>query len=152
MNANLPFLRISAKLLPLLLSAAPAVCFAQHTYQKPPQAVLDILHAPITPDVSLSPTRDRLLLIERERYPSIAELAEPMLPLAGLRINPRNNGPHEAPRNTGITIQTIPDGERTQVKLPGSPPLPARPIFSSSSRAMPFSMEPPCRLSVCPKR
>jgi dipeptidyl aminopeptidase/acylaminoacyl peptidase len=118
MNANLSLLALKAKWLPLLLLAAPIACFAQQTYQKPPQEVLDILHAPVTPDVSISPARDRLLLIDRERYPSIAELAQPMLPLAGLRINPRNNAPHQAPRNSGIIIQTIPGGEQMRVKLP----------------------------------
>jgi hypothetical protein len=52
---------------------------APQTYQKPPQPILDILHAPITPDVFISPTRDRLLLIDRDRYLSIVELAQPVL-------------------------------------------------------------------------
>ena len=35
------------------------------SYQRPPKAVTDILDAPPTPLVLLSPTRDSLLLIER---------------------------------------------------------------------------------------
>src|SRR5205807_206090 len=64
----------------LRLSGAPAE--AQSGYRRPPKEVLDILQAPPTPQVSVSPTRDRLLLLHAERYPGIAELAEPMLRLA----------------------------------------------------------------------
>ncbi|HKX62700.1 MAG TPA: hypothetical protein VJS65_12660, partial [Verrucomicrobiae bacterium] len=66
-----------------LLHLLSDVGSAQQNYQKPPTEVLQILNAPVTPGVSLSPPRDRLLLIDRERYPSISELAEPVLGLAG---------------------------------------------------------------------
>src|SRR5690242_9474398 len=48
-------------------------------YQKPPQAILDAMNAPNTPSLSVSPTRDRALVIESPRYPTIADLAQPML-------------------------------------------------------------------------
>ena len=51
-----------------------------------------------TPSVSLSPARDRMLLLESSGYPSVSELAEPMLRLGGLRINPSTNGPHRGDR------------------------------------------------------
>jgi len=95
-----------------LAGAAPSA------YQKPPAEVIDVLNAPVTPAVLLSPTQDRLLLMERERYPLISELAEPVLGLAGTRFNPRNRGPQRRPQNTGIAIQPIPSGEKTVVKLP----------------------------------
>ena len=68
-------------------------------YQRPPKEITDILDVGPTPGISLSPTRDFLLLIERANYPPIEDLAAPMLKLAGLRINPRTNGPHLAPRS-----------------------------------------------------
>ena len=67
---------------------------AQEAYKKPPKEVLDVLNAPVTPLVSISPTRDLLMLATGVRYPPIADLAQPMLRLAGLRINPNTNGPH----------------------------------------------------------
>src|SRR5262245_54204234 len=67
-------------------------------YRRPPREVLDVLDAAPPPQLTLSPARDRILLVEAERYPPIAHLAEPMLRLAGLRINPRTNGPHLPPR------------------------------------------------------
>jgi dipeptidyl aminopeptidase/acylaminoacyl peptidase len=100
----------------LLLSGAPAE--AQSGYRKPPKEVLDILQAPPTPQVSVSPARDRLLLLHAERYPHIAELAEPMLRLAGLRLNPATNGPHRPPRLVGLTLVTLADGKRQKVEAP----------------------------------
>src|SRR4029077_10579698 len=94
--------------------------FAQDSagYQRPPQAITDILNAPPTPLVSLSPTREYLLLIDRESYPPIADVAAPMLRLAGQRINPRTNGPHLAPRGKGLTLQKLSDNSRRRIDLP----------------------------------
>ncbi len=89
----------------------------QTGYLKPPQVVADILNVPPPPDVSVSPTRDRVLLIQKDRYPPIAELAEPMLKLAGLRINPRTNGPSRAGRVVALTLSTL-DGTKTTIELP----------------------------------
>ncbi len=91
---------------------------AQTPYQKPPKAVMDVLDAPSSPFVSVSPSRDRMLLMQTARYPSIAELSEPMLRLAGLRINPKTNAIHMAGRFTGLTLKTIPDGKETKVITP----------------------------------
>ena len=38
------------------------VGLAQQGYKKPPKEVLDILNAPVTPGISVSPTRDNILL------------------------------------------------------------------------------------------
>ncbi len=99
----------------LLFCASSA--FAQ-AYRKPPQAVLDILSAPITPGASVSPTRDRLLLATSVRYPPISDLAQPMLRLAGLRLNPQTNGPHRAPYYVALMLKRIGDGAETKVALP----------------------------------
>lgn len=87
-------------------------------YQRPPKEITDILDVGPTPGISLSPTRDFLVLIERANYPPIEDLAAPMLKLAGLRINPRTNGPHLAPRSTGLILQTIATGEQRRIILP----------------------------------
>src|SRR5918912_592279 len=67
----------------LALSSA-FVAAGQTTYKKPPKEVLDVLNAPVTPSASISPTREHMLLATGVRYPPIAELAQPMLRLAGL--------------------------------------------------------------------
>jgi dipeptidyl aminopeptidase/acylaminoacyl peptidase len=87
-------------------------------YQRPPKAITDILDVPPTPLVLLSPTRDSLLLIERLSHPPIADVAAPMVRLAGMRINPQTNGPHLPPRIIGLTLQSVADGKQRRIELP----------------------------------
>jgi dipeptidyl aminopeptidase/acylaminoacyl peptidase len=103
----------------LALWAGPA--FAQQKYEKPPKEILDVLNAPLPPTPFLSPTRDMLALADLMIYPDISDLAEPMLRLAGMRINPRTN----AERSyiyywTGVTLKRIADGAEFPVDLPAS--------------------------------
>lgn len=80
---------------------------AQDHYQMPPEGLAKLVDAPITPSVSLSPDRTYMLLMHRPSLPTIAALAEPELRLAGLRINPRNNGPSRARSFDKLTLLTL---------------------------------------------
>jgi dipeptidyl aminopeptidase/acylaminoacyl peptidase len=119
-----------------LLLAAPA--FAQNGYQKPPKEILEVLHAPVTPQLSLSPARDTALLVEGVRYPPIADLAQPMLRLAGLRINPNTSGPHRPPRNIRYTLKRFADGMEKQIALPPEPYL-SGPSWSPDGKLFSFT-------------
>jgi len=99
----------------LLLILSVSV-FAQ--YQKPPQNVQDILNAPIIPNTIISPSKDMILLTETLRYPPISELAQPMLRIAGLRINPNTNGSHRPSYAVKVTLKNMADGKETPVALP----------------------------------
>lgn len=92
--------------------------FAQGSYKQPPQNVLDVLNAPPIPQTSVSPAKDKILLLEPLRYPPISELAQPMLRIAGLRINPNTNGQHRQPYFVKMTLKNIADGKETIVNLP----------------------------------
>ncbi|HEY9403928.1 MAG TPA: prolyl oligopeptidase family serine peptidase [Pyrinomonadaceae bacterium] len=87
-------------------------------YRKPPQAVLDVLNSPVTPSVSISPARDQMLLATGVRYPPISDLAQPMLRLAGYRINPSTNGRYLAPYFVALSLKRIADGAEMKVELP----------------------------------
>lgn len=117
--------RTQAAAVTLALFAIAKTSDGQGTYQKPPQAILDVLHAEFPPGVSLNPTRDTLALVQTARYPGIAELAEPQLRLAGQRINPKTSGPARPPRVTAITFMPVEGGHPRPVELPkgkvGSP-------------------------------
>ncbi len=93
---------------------------AQTAYQKAPKAVQDVLDAPPNPTLlSISPTRDRLVLATQARYPSIAELADPVLRLAGLTIDPRTNGAGRSrPRIMAMLLKSLVDGKETRIDLP----------------------------------
>ena len=61
----------------------------ENSYRRPPAELAAIVDAPPLPAVSISPTRETMLLMQRRGLPSIAELAAPELRIAGLRINPK---------------------------------------------------------------
>ncbi len=94
--------------------------FAQSSYKKPPKNVLDVLNAVAIPQTSISPAKDKILLLEPLTYPSIAELSQPMLRLAGLRINPNTNGAHRQPYAVKLTLKNIADGKETPINLPAN--------------------------------
>lgn len=110
-----------------ILSAlfASLALVAQTKYKQPPEAILKVLRAPATPMPSVNPSKTHLLLLEPDRYPPIAELAQPMLRLAGLRINPRNNGPRN-PQGSYKGLELI---DLTTLKKQALP-LPAGARFS----------------------
>jgi dipeptidyl aminopeptidase/acylaminoacyl peptidase len=61
-----------------------------NSYQKPPKVIADLLLAPPTPSVSVDSKGEWMLLSERNSYPTVEELGQPELKIAGLRINPNN--------------------------------------------------------------
>ncbi len=107
----------------LMLGHAPATFSsrAAEGYLKAPEPIGELLSAPPPPTVLFNLTRDRMLVQRTERHPPLADLAEPLLRLAGLRINPVNNGPHRTVRCLDLGLQTMPDGkERKLTLLPNS--------------------------------
>jgi dipeptidyl aminopeptidase/acylaminoacyl peptidase len=94
---------------------------AQETYKVPPKVIVDVLDAPPFPAALVSPDRTAMVLLETPSMPTIAELAEPMLRLAGFRINPRTNGPRQAGPITGMVLKRIADGRDQRVTLPDDP-------------------------------
>ncbi|HZH91294.1 MAG TPA: prolyl oligopeptidase family serine peptidase [Pyrinomonadaceae bacterium] len=109
------FRRAAVSLCALLLLACGV---AGQGYRKPPQGVLDVLNSPVTPLISISPARDQMLLATGVRYPPISDLAQPMLRLAGYRINPNTNGRHLAPYFVTLSLKRIADGAETKIELP----------------------------------
>ena len=86
-------LALAASVALTALSAGAAWTAEPTGYRIPPAPIAQILDAPQTPGVSLSPERKTLALLGRENLPSIAAVSEPILRLGGYRINPRSNGP-----------------------------------------------------------
>ena len=107
----------TAKMVFLFSATALVLCGAE-TYQKPPKAILDVMNAPVTPTLQVSPTRDFALQSQTVPYPPIAELAEPMLRIAGMRINPKTNGLHNVVFLTNLTLRKIPSGADVPLQLP----------------------------------
>ncbi len=101
-----------------VLLCLTTAAFAQPGYKKPPKEVLDILHAPVTPGVSVSPARDNMILTTGLRYPPLADLAQPVLRIAGRRINPASTAPFRFQYSVGLTLKRIADGSELKIETP----------------------------------
>src|SRR5215217_8083134 len=91
----------------ILIAVCAVVCLGQGSYKQPPKEVMDVLNAPPIPLTTVSPAGDRIAMLEPLRYPPIADLAQPMLRLAGERVNPNNNGQHRQPYFVKLTFKNI---------------------------------------------
>jgi dipeptidyl aminopeptidase/acylaminoacyl peptidase len=111
-------------------------------YRKPPKVITDILESPAPPMTLVSPSRDRVLVIDSLRHPPIADLAQPMLRIAGLRINPATNGRHHPPRHIGLRLITIADGKEIKLAAPTDAWL-SVPLWSPDGRRFVFTNTTP---------
>ncbi|HLG97456.1 MAG TPA: prolyl oligopeptidase family serine peptidase [Bryobacteraceae bacterium] len=121
-----------------LICFAALTTLADEPYQKPPREILEILNAPATPRAVVSPAHTHLLLTEPLRYPPIAVVGQPMLRLAGLRINPKNNGPHRANLDISMSLLRIDDGSQRKIDLPAGAKTSA-PVWSPDGRRFAFT-------------
>ncbi|MEX1241252.1 MAG: prolyl oligopeptidase family serine peptidase [Cyclobacteriaceae bacterium] len=76
-------------------------------YQIPPPEITRIVDAPPTPEVSVSPDNATIVLITRPGLISIEDLSAEELRLAGLRIDPSNNGRSRLRHSQGFKIMDI---------------------------------------------
>jgi dipeptidyl aminopeptidase/acylaminoacyl peptidase len=91
----------------IVLLATAELAVAQ--YQLPPKEIVDILDASPLPTAVASPSGEAIALLERASMPTVAELAQPMYRLAGMRINPKTNGPHRAQTLKAISLRQLAD-------------------------------------------
>jgi dipeptidyl aminopeptidase/acylaminoacyl peptidase len=112
--------RLSVVLAPIPLVHAQA----DFKYQVPPEAIVALVDIRPTPTIDISPKdkegRQWILIEETSGLPSIADLAQPELRLAGLRFNPKTNGPSRGRYVTGLRLKLLPDGSEKAVA--GMPP------------------------------
>ena len=120
----------SAYLAALLIAGFAATAIARPQmptdarYQTPSPELVALADALNTPLVSVSPDGVRIVLMEVPSLGTIADLAQPELRIAGLRINPRTNGPSRDRYYTGLTIRRLSDGAAMPVAgLPAAPHL-----------------------------
>jgi len=130
-----------------LMAAAPGVASGEDSasgYNLPPQYVLDVMRAPVPPRPFVSPTKDNLLLVRIEPYPSITRVSLPFLRLAGVRVEVRNHSKHDTPGGYGITqcattysLVHVPDGAETPISLPKGA-CPGFPVWAADGKRFAF--------------
>ena len=93
-------------------------------YQMPPKAIADLIDAPPTPAASLSSAGDVMLMLGRSSLPSIEEVAQKELRLAGIRINPRTNGSSRSSHFNGMRVKILKSNKEMDVTgLPENPKI-----------------------------
>jgi len=124
-----------------LAAGLPLCAQTSSGYRQPSAALAALVDAPVTPTVSLSPDRARLLILERADRPTIAELAQPELRIAGLRLNPATNGPSRALAFNGLALKTLADGAEARVAgLPAEPRILAY-AWAPDGRRVAFTLQ-----------
>ena len=95
--------------------------FAQDAieYMVPPKEIYDLVMAKLTPGVSFDTKGQYMLVMDRSNMPTVEDLAQPELRIAGLRINPNNFGPSRAAYTTNIIVKNVLSG--TEHKVTGLP-------------------------------
>ena len=124
---------------------APKAAAAPSGYDQPPKNILEVMRAPAPPVASLSPTRNAMLMVSWQEYPSIARVATPILKLAGARVETKNHSKHDTPGGYGVTpcAQTIalvrlPDGASKPLALPPGA-CPDAPSWAADGRHFAFA-------------
>ncbi len=119
---NLPLTASMSAILLLSLASRGGAAGAQTAgYQKPPAAIEQLLDAPETPTVSLSPDRATLLIEQPADFPSIADVAQPRLRLAGIRFNPAASAPAGSGDSYMIGLKLQPVGGGSPKSIAGLP-------------------------------
>ncbi|WP_333864183.1 hypothetical protein, partial [Chitinophaga sp.] len=140
-------MRISLLVVALLAGSA---AFAQDnlTYQRPPAVIEELLLAKPTPSVSLSRSGEWMILAEKNPFPSVAELAEPELRIAGLRLNPRNYGPSRSSSSASLRLKHLPSGTESGINGLPQPARISYVTWSPDSRQVAFLQTEDSRIDL----
>ncbi|WP_031301810.1 alpha/beta hydrolase family protein [Sphingobacterium paucimobilis] len=114
----------------LWLMSTVAVAQEQIPYKLPPKSIVDLVDAPQIPDIRISSDGTWMLMLEAPGFETIEQASQPVLGIAGLRINPityttvgENSGKYTSLRIRDIkagkefTLQGLPnDLQLTDIK------------------------------------
>lgn len=108
-------------------------------YQLPVPELQAIVDAPRAPLFRLGPLRKVALLVSQPGLPGIAEVAQPELKLAGLRINPRTRAASHFDFGDGLSLLDVASGKTRAVSgLPAHPRI-ENVAWSADERWVAFS-------------
>jgi dipeptidyl aminopeptidase/acylaminoacyl peptidase len=106
-----------ASFLPAIGDAQPVEPAARQNLRLD-SVVIDLLETAPLPPVLVSPTRRFALLVEERGLLPLQTLAQPVLDIGPLRVNPRTYGPHAPLGYIGLTLVDLESRERIDIPLP----------------------------------
>ena len=109
-------------------------------YATPGADITSIIDAPPTPITYLAPGGRFLALVHHESHPSIALLARPYLPLAGIRVDQRLGARRRMRRLTGLSVVRTGDGTEIPLNLPAEAQV-GPPIWAPDGRRFAFTVD-----------
>ncbi|MFC5283368.1 prolyl oligopeptidase family serine peptidase [Pedobacter alpinus] len=115
MNFSLKKGGVYALFIVALTNYAPTLAQEVSGYQKPPKEMVDIVEASISQSVIMSGRGNYMAILEEPGYPSIAEIAEPHLKLAGLRINAKLRSNKKSSYFTGLKFKNIKNADEFEL-------------------------------------
>ncbi|MCA0270351.1 MAG: prolyl oligopeptidase family serine peptidase [Bacteroidetes bacterium] len=135
-----------------LVVALAAPSYAQAPaggYRTPAPELVRLVDAPATPGVVVSPDGQTLLFVEQSDLPTIEEISRPELRLAGMRLDPRTNGPSRTRAATALRLGRL-DGDGSSRAVTGLPVNPrVRNVqFSPDGRHVAFTHDAANRIEL----
>jgi hypothetical protein len=103
----------------LLFTAASTIAQDVSGYQLPPKEIADMLLAPIAPTVQVDGNIKYMVQFQRSQYPTVEELGQPEIKIAGLRINPNNFSPTRQSYIKSFAVENI--GTHSKLTIKGLP-------------------------------
>ena len=111
----------------------------QDHYQLPPPELQAIVDAPRAPQLSLGPRHDLAALLQLPPLPGIAEVAQPELKLAGVRIHPRTHSVSRFVFGSRLWLLQVGDGRELQIEGLPQPLSVASLAWSPDQRYLAFN-------------
>jgi dipeptidyl aminopeptidase/acylaminoacyl peptidase len=120
-----------------LIALASVSLSAQTAYKLPPKEVVDILDAPPTPMVAVSPRADAMLLVDYKPHPSIELLARPFLRLGGLRVDPAIQARQRTSQITAFSVEWFSPAKTVRISAPSDAKI-GSPLWSYDGSKIAF--------------
>lgn len=89
---------------------------ANLAYQMPPESIRELVDAPSAPSVSFSSDGSIMLVLTSPEYPSIDQVAQPVLGIAGLRIDPSTNSGTISTTYTKLELKNVRTGMNIKIQ------------------------------------
>ncbi|MEQ7416523.1 prolyl oligopeptidase family serine peptidase [Xanthomonas campestris pv. campestris] len=121
--------------------ATPPTSLPTTRYQLPSKALQAVVDAPRAPLLQLSPRRDLAAMLQLPALPDIAEVAQPELKLAGVRIHPKTHAASRFSFASKLWLLSVADGSERQIAGLPAPLSLADLAWSPDQRSLAFRRE-----------